>query len=163
MTTPISRQRAANTILRVIPRLKRTIAAQIRREKGAALAQFGLLAMVKQGPRSLGELAERQGVSLPTLSSSVSTLAERGWVTRLPSRTDRRVMIVEITSLGEKVLADMQERMEAFMTELLSGLSQDQLDRLIAGVEILDGVFPSSGEASRIPDIEKEGVLNESH
>ena len=89
-----TKQDVSSYILRIIPALMRMIAAEIRRVEGIAPAQFGLLSMAQRCPRSLGELAEKQGVSLPTMSNSVSVLAERGWVTRLPSKSDRRVMIV---------------------------------------------------------------------
>ena len=163
MMTTITRQDVSSHILRVIPALMRMIAAEIRRVEGIAPAQFGLLAMVKRCPRSLGELAEKQGVSLPTMSNSVSVLAERGWVTRLPSKSDRRVMIVELTPPGEQVLTQVQARMETYMTELLSDLSPEQLKQLLTGVQILEGVFPSLDAASRFTQVEKEDILDESH
>ncbi len=156
--SPNTKQDAAIHILRVVPALMRIIAAEIRREEDIAPAQFGLLTMLNRRSRSLGELAEKQGVSLPTMSNSVSVLAERGWVTRLPSKSDRRVMIVELTTLGEQVMVEVRERTETFITELLSGLSQNQLDRLIGGVEIIESVFPISDNASHFTRVEKEKI-----
>ncbi len=145
MANDTARERAAHQILQVLPALMRIVSAEIRRTENAmAPAHFGLLGKLSRCPCSLGELAERQGVSLATMSNSVSTLAERGWVTRVPSKSDRRVMIVELTSRGAQVLSDVQLRTQQRVMSLLAGLSQEQLDQMVAGVEILEGILPPS-------------------
>jgi DNA-binding MarR family transcriptional regulator len=150
MTQETTRQQVAHQILQTFPLVMRIVAAEVRRtEHTVAPAHLGLLVMLGHCPRSLGELAEKQGVSLPTMSKSVSTLSERGWVTRVQSQSDRRVMIVELTSLGEQVLADVQARTERRVAEMLSELAPAELERLSTGVEVLKRVLPSP-EGSRL-------------
>ena len=61
----------------------RTVAAELRAAgELPAPAHFGLLTMLGNQPRTLTELALLQGVSLPTMSNSISTLVQRGWVKR---------------------------------------------------------------------------------
>ncbi len=143
MAPDVNPQQVAHRILQILPPLMRVVAAEVRSTKHVEPAHFGILMKLLQRPCSLGELAERQEVSLPTMSKSVSTLAERGWVTRLPSRFDRRVMIVELTPLGVQILADAQGRTQACVAEMLTGLSQDELDKVAAGLEILESALPS--------------------
>ena len=61
----------------------RTVAAELRAAgELPAPAHFGLLTMLSEQPRTLTELAALQGVSLPTMSNSISAMAHRGWVRR---------------------------------------------------------------------------------
>jgi DNA-binding MarR family transcriptional regulator len=142
MAREMTRQQIARQILQVFLPLMRIIAAEVRRtEYAVAPAHFGLLVMLYHGSCSLGELAEKQGVSLPTMSNSVSTLVERGWITRRPSKTDRRVMVVELTPLGGQILADVQTCVEERVTGMLADLSQSELEQLTGSMEILGNVL----------------------
>lgn len=139
-----TRQQVAHQIMQTFPLVMRIVAAEVRStEHTVDPSHLGLLVMLSHCARSLGELAEKQGVSLPTMSKSVSTLAERGWVTRVQSQTDRRVMIVELTPLGTQVLAAVQTCTEQRVADLLGALTPTELDRLADGVEVLKSVLPS--------------------
>ena len=79
-------QVTARDILRVIPLVMRTVAAELRAAgELPAPAHFGLLSLLAAHPtpQTLTELAGRQGVSLPTMSNSISALVARGWVRHL--------------------------------------------------------------------------------
>src|SRR5207249_2526664 len=91
----------ARDILEIIPLVMRTVAAELRAAgELSAPAHFGLLSMLAERPRILTELASLQGVSLPTMSSSISTMVERGWVRRTAPGEDRRVVMIEVTTPG---------------------------------------------------------------
>ena len=63
----------------------RTVAAELRAAgELPAPAHFGLLSMLasQSTALTLTELAARQGVSLPTMSNTVSAMVGRGWVRR---------------------------------------------------------------------------------
>jgi len=166
MVDEMIREHAAHQILQVLPALKRILSTEVRRTENAMdPAHYGLLVRLSRCPHSLGELAERQGVSLATMSNSVSALAERGWVTRVPSRDDRRVMIVELTPRGAQVLSDVQLHIRQCLMDLLANLSPEQLDQVVAGVEILEGILPSSQPegASRFSGAVREDGPQERH
>src|SRR5262244_4147809 len=83
---------SAREILEIIPLVMRTVAAELRAAgELPAPAHFGLLSVLSERPRMLTELASIQGVSLPTMSNSISAMVERGWVRRTAPDTDRRV------------------------------------------------------------------------
>src|SRR5213594_410414 len=92
----------ARDILQIIPLVMRTVAAQLRSAgELPAPAHFGLLSILCERPRMLTELASLQGVSLPTMSNSISAMVERGWVRRTSPATpaaDRRVVMIEATT-----------------------------------------------------------------
>ena len=89
----------AREILEIIPLVMRTVAAELRAAgEMPAPAHFGLLSMLSVRPRMLTDLASLQGVSLPTMSNSISAMVERGWVRRDAPDGDRRVVMIEVTA-----------------------------------------------------------------
>jgi DNA-binding MarR family transcriptional regulator len=56
------------------------------------------------GALTPAELAERTGVTRATITGLVDTLERAGLVTRTPHQDDRRMMSIELTPTGEKLL-----------------------------------------------------------
>src|SRR4051812_20383910 len=133
---------AARDILKIIPLVMRTVAAELR--AGGELpapAHFGLLTILGHQPRTLTELALLQGVSLPTMSNSISTLVEHGWVKRSSPRRDRRVVLLEVTPHGRATLERVGRAAEGHLAELLTTLDPAARRRLQAGLAVLRRVF----------------------
>src|SRR5437762_7983842 len=96
---------SARDILEIIPLVMRTVAAELRAAgELSAPAHFGLLSLLIERPRMLTELAALQGVSLPTMSSSISAMVERGWARRTAPAEDRRIVMIEATTAGRAAL-----------------------------------------------------------
>src|SRR5262249_32096513 len=78
----------ARELLKIMPLVMRTVAAELRSAgELPAPAHFPLLMMLNEQPRTLTELASLRGVSLPTMSNSITALVQRGWVRRMPPGT----------------------------------------------------------------------------
>ena len=85
--TRVQARDTARDILEIIPLVMRTVAAELRAAgEMPAPAHFGLLSILSVRPRMLSDLASLQGVSLPTMSNSISAMVERGWVRRESAR-----------------------------------------------------------------------------
>jgi DNA-binding MarR family transcriptional regulator len=149
--TPKSPARAtAREILRIVPLVMRTVAAQLRAAgEMPAPAHFGLLTMLKHQPRTLSELAALQGVSLPTMSNSGSTLVQRGWVKRSSPARDRRVVLLEVTPLGRATVARVGRAAEAHLSEMLESLDSPSRRQLQGGLEVLRRVFGAAASGRR--------------
>src|SRR6478672_1568598 len=115
---------SAREILEIIPLVMRTVAAELRAAgELPAPAHFGLLSVLSVRPRMLTDLASLQGVSLPTMSSSISSMVERGWVSRAA---------------------------ETHLAELLAPLDVPARRRLLGGLGVLRKVFAvAPGQPSR--------------
>lgn len=132
----------AREILRIIPLVMRTVAAELRAAgEMPAPAHFGLLTILGNQPRTLTELALLQGVSLPTMSNSVSTLVQRGWVKRTSPARDRRVVLIEVTPVGKATVERVGKAAEAHLSEMLADLPAPARRRLKAGLAVLLDVF----------------------
>ncbi len=145
---------SARDILQIIPLVMRAVAAQLRSAgELPAPAHFGLLSMLSQRSRSLTELASLQGVSLPTMSNSISAMVERGWVRRTAPDGDRRVVTVEVTTSGKAALDRVARAAETHLAEVLAPLDAPARRRLHGGLGVLRKVFtpapPAAGDRRR--------------
>ena len=142
---------SAREILEIIPLVMRTVAAELRAAgEMPAPAHFGLLSVLSVRPRMLTDLASLQGVSLPTMSSSISAMVERGWVKRTAPEDDRRVAMIEVTAIGRAALERVSRAAESHLAELLAPLDVPARRRLLGGLGILRKVFANtSAQASR--------------
>jgi DNA-binding MarR family transcriptional regulator len=134
----------ARDILQIIPLVMRTVAAELRAAgELPAIAHFGLLSMLSEGPRMLTDLASLQGVSLPTMSSSITTMVGRGWVRRTAPGEDRRVVLIEVTTAGRAALDRVARSAETHLADVLAPLDVTARRRLHRGLGVLHKVFAS--------------------
>jgi DNA-binding MarR family transcriptional regulator len=82
---------------------------------------YGLDALVKEGPLTLGELAERLYLEKSTASRVVDALERKGYVTRSPHPGDRRALQLQATSAGRRLV----ERIRVSLVEDAKAVLQD--------------------------------------
>lgn len=141
MKVPPARE-TARDVLKIIPLVMGVVAAELRAAgELPAPAHFGLLTRLSVQPRTLTELASLQGVSLPTMSNSISAMVGRGWVRRMAPAKDRRVVLIEITAKGKAVVERVGRAAEARVAERLAPLGPTSRRRLQAGLEVLRTIF----------------------
>lgn len=137
-------------IIEVVPYLSRTIAAEARQTLGDGwftLVHLRVLAHVRRSSGcSLGDLAERRGVSLPTMSKMVSSLVDKGLLTREPDPSNRRAVIIRLTEDGDslylRVLYSLQQRIARDLVDL----SPDDRAEIVSALETLAAVMFNRGE-----------------
>jgi|SRR5579871_2604133 len=141
---------AARDILQIVPLVMRAVAAELR--AGGELpapAHFGLLSILCQRPRSLTELAALQGVSLPTMSSSISAMVAHGWVRRAAPDGDRRIVMIDVTPAGKAALERVARAAEGHLAEVLAPLDAPSRRRLHGGLAVLRKVFTPAAPTDR--------------
>ena len=147
--TRVRARDTARTLLEVMPLVMRTVAAELRAAgELPAPAQFPLLHMLSEHPRTLSELAAFRGVSLPSMSSSVTTLVGRGWVRRTTPPADRRVVLLEMTAGGRAALDRVARCAERHLADVLAPLDGTAGRRLQVGLGVLREVFSTPPVAS---------------
>jgi DNA-binding MarR family transcriptional regulator len=143
--TRVQARDTAREILEIIPLVMRTVAAQLRAAgEMPAPAHFGLLSILSVRPRMLSELASIQGVSLPTMSNSISAMVERGWVRREAPDGDRRIVMIDVTPPGRAALERVSRAAEAHLADVLAPLDLPARRRLVGGLGVLRKVFAAS-------------------
>lgn len=150
MTDTITAREVARKAKRILPIMGRVMEAHMRTPTiPLPPVHFHVMNALSNEPHTLSTLADRMSISAASLSRTVTVLEERGWLTRTRSQEDRRVVMIELTQQGREQLVEIEERSEDFLTETLTQLSQDELDRLMDGLNILIGAF--SEAMSHVP------------
>ena len=159
----MSSSATAETFFAIVPQVMRVITADLRRSSlEVDPIHVHLLGLLREGDRSLGELAEVFSVSPPTMSKTVSTLEARGWVVRERSETDRRIVRVHLSSAGHSVLAEARAYAESQLAEVLAPLSAADRERLHTGLLVLGEAFsdalpegPDDRHSARSPAVDE--------
>jgi DNA-binding MarR family transcriptional regulator len=148
MDTDPKTQEVARAVLEIIPLTMRTVSAAMRRVGHDLFpGHMRVLGMCSKRVWTLRELAEAQGVSPPTMSSTVNVLVTRGWLTRTPSEQDRREVQIDLTPQGQEVLEEAQRKVQAHVAALLVRLSPGELETVLAGLVILRDAFQADIDA----------------
>jgi DNA-binding MarR family transcriptional regulator len=125
-------------LVQLIPLLMRKMHSSMRcHNENMVSAHYRLLTVLCKKPRTMSELAEMQAVSLATLSNTVAILVEKGWIRRVPSSEDRRIIRVEITELGKEKMVEIDVHLKTSLQKFLSVLSEDEMCQVGAGMGIL--------------------------
>ena len=104
-------------------------------EKNLTAPQFGVLEVLsKSGPVPLKKISEEMMVTGANITCVVDNLEKEGFVRRVPSKEDRRVILAELTQIGKaKIDAIIPEYSESMvsLTSVLSEHEQKELTRLL--------------------------------
>lgn len=141
--------RAAARLLTVLaPRLNRAVRGQVRPKAGLSMPQFIMLRALRDGPLQAGQLAQRFGVSRPTITRTVDGLVKKGLVERRVDPSDRRVTMIALTTAGQALHELTEEAAEDYLAALLERLPADRLLGVETAVRDLVAMLESSVEAN---------------
>lgn len=103
--------------------------------------QFAVLAALKvHGPHTLGELAERERVSAPSMNRTVNCLEELGYLTRTPDENDRRKVVIDLTGSGREVVVETVRRRDSWLEHAFEDLTAAQRATLAKAAAIMQEV-----------------------
>ena len=118
----------ARSVLSAVPVLMRTVGHTVRESGGdVSPQQHRILTLLARSPRTLGEVARIQGVTPATITTTITTMENRGWVGRESDPSDRRRVVVTITEEGRAAFASTQKVVEQAIARLLEPLSDTEL------------------------------------
>ena len=107
---------------------------RIRAEKASddiSDGQFSVLAQLfREGPHTVGELAEAERVTPPSMNRRVNALVAGGYVTREGSPDDGRKVVVRVTDSGASFVTETRRRREHWLNKRTRGLSDEQRETL---------------------------------
>ncbi len=118
---------------RIIRRLKRETDGAHTPSAISALATIRRL-----GTPTLGEVADAEGVSRPSLTVQAAALEAQGLITREIDSQDRRLVKVSLTGRGARVLQASRTRRNAYLARQLRALTPEDLDTLARAATILE-------------------------
>ena len=110
----------SRSLHKLTARLDRAADAILRAEAGVSYSRFLALCMVgSEGADTQRALAERLGVSEPSVSRMVRVLADGGWLQTLPDPAGGNRNRLRLTPSGEQLVqrwgAELEERLAALL------------------------------------------------
>src|ERR1700730_5401038 len=101
--------------------------------------QLSALAIIEhRGPLSLGELADIERISPPSMTRIAARLEERGLVERTVDPADRRVARLAITDEGRSLLMETRTRRDAYLARRLRALTAEEREILAQALPLLE-------------------------
>jgi DNA-binding MarR family transcriptional regulator len=85
----------------------------------------------------LTELAERAGVTKPSMSETIDVLVQLGYMERVPDPRDRRAMLIRRTERGWEVNRIARDTVEAAQHEWRQVMGDEEFSELLAGLRRL--------------------------
>ena len=139
--SPTDDARAAAADLRMATfRLARRLRSQ-RAVDTMSDGQFAVLAALKiHGPHTLGELADRERVSAPSMNRTVNCLEESGYLSRTPDEDDRRKVNIDLTGAGRDVVIETIRRRDSWLEAAFADLTVRQRATLADAAAIMQEV-----------------------
>jgi len=132
-----------STAERLRPVLLR-LARELRKETealGVTGRQAALLWLVREQPGlTLGELADLERISPPSLSAHVDRLESAGLLGRVRSSADRRRVGLQLTPEGSRLLRRVRRRRTNWLAQRLTALDErdvEAIDRAIGPLSAL--------------------------
>ena len=108
-----------------------------------------LSVVVYGGPLSVGDLARRERVALPTISRIVDALARDGLLARERVESDRRTVTLAATRRGRTLMERGRARRIRRLAEELRGLEDEDVEALERALDVLDRLEDRTQGGSR--------------
>lgn len=131
----------------------RTHFRQVEQITGTGAAQLRALSLLRERPGlRISELAQAMDIHQSTTSNLVKTLVERKLVSAARNGTDARVLHLNLSPAGEKVLQRLQgQHYIGVLPQALQTLPPRVLTRLNADLDRLLAAMQADGSAARSP------------
>jgi DNA-binding MarR family transcriptional regulator len=103
-----------------------------------SLPQLHILSTLEAGgPMTVSALAHLFSVSLPSASSILDRLEDRGYVERSRTDSDRRVVTVEITAPGRSLVAEFTGLKRDEMVRIMAAMTDQEVNDFTTGIAAL--------------------------
>ncbi|ABV62572.1 MarR family transcriptional regulator [Bacillus pumilus] len=125
--------------------LLRTVFKQIRYEINSLLEnelsrnEFLILNLLReQGAKKVTEFASILGVSASHITAVTDTLVEKGWITRIRSKEDRRIIKIHLTDKGKEITEHFEKKKTEYFMERFESFDDEELKTMIKLFKKLD-------------------------
>jgi len=136
----------ARELVQIIPLVMRVVGAEIRRNPNfQEPSQVGIMRMLgHKGSCTMGDMADRMSVSLPTMSKTMRRMEQRNWVTLQRDQDDRRTVWAALTPDGRAAVDEVYDQTASFVERLISDLTPEDQKTLAAGLAVMRDLFETA-------------------
>lgn len=96
-------------------------------------SEMGVLNIIAAtpGPHSSVMLAELLGVSKPMITANLTSLLEKGYITKEQSKSDKRIYYVLLTPKALQLVEDAKSDTNEQLANMVAAMGQDNFDMLV--------------------------------
>lgn len=111
-----------------------------------------LMCIIENEKLSSKKLADMLDVTPANVTGVIDKLIEQGLVSRSESAQDRRVVFLEATEAGKKLIENLEQHASEQSSRMLSAMSEDELEHLYLGLAAFARVTRSRVPEDKILD-----------
>lgn len=93
--------------------------------------------------KNMSAVAKKLSVTVGTLTIAINNLVKKGYVVRVRSEKDRRVVLISLTKKGEKAYRHHEKFHHEMIKATIAGLSEEETEVLLQALSNLKGFFLS--------------------
>ena len=93
--------------------------------------------------KNMSTVARLLNVTVGTLTIAVNNLVKKGYIQRMRSEEDRRVVLISLTKLGERAYYHLKDFREKMVLAVLKGLNVEETEALTMALTKLQMFFRS--------------------
>ena len=110
------------------------------------MQQLKVLIVLYAGQASMSQLAESLHVTQATVTGIIDRLLAHGLVRRENDPADRRMVVINLTEQGRKMMNRLFEAVQIHMNEILKQLSLVELKTVAQAMNILHSVYKKEND-----------------
>ena len=95
----------------------------------------------EQSENNMSAIAESLDITVGTLTVAVESLVKKGYIRRIKSKSDKRVVLITPTEKGLDANKEHEEFHKAMVTGAIEGLTEDELIIFTKGVKAVSNHF----------------------
>ncbi len=114
----------------------------LMQNSGFTLPQLSVISILaKNGEQKVSDISEKMGLSDSTVSGILDRLEQKGIIERKRDKDDRRVVKIYLIKGSQPICREFHRKREKYFAGLLKMLSEQEINDIIKGLEILNRVF----------------------
>lgn len=103
-------------------------------------------AIGKEEPKNMSAIAKRLSVTVGTLTIAINNLVKKGYVNRVRSEEDRRVVLISLSEKGNKAFDHHKRFHEEMVEATLRDLDAEESKVLVRALQNLSNFFKEYGK-----------------
>jgi len=113
----------------------------LMQDSGFTFPQLSVISILaKNGKQKVSDISEKMGLSDSTVSGILDRLEQKGIIERKRYKDDRRVVKIYLSNGSQEICQEFHRKREEYFAHLLKKLSEQEINDIIKGLEILNRV-----------------------
>jgi MarR family transcriptional regulator, organic hydroperoxide resistance regulator len=129
-------------LLMIMPLMQKNFVKGFTNESDLITSHMQIMGMIKMnGPTSMKEISYFLGISAPNLTVLVEKIVEKGYIERVSSHLDRRIIKLVLTDKGDEFLEQQKSVMIKQLDAKMAVLSQEDKKYFLESIKTINQIL----------------------